>query len=410
MRTIWGRRWVIAGVGAIVSTAGPSVAAESGLGDLGGQGNIGQAVDVVPPTAETAAQDKPGEALPLISVLGSFELQFDNSFSTSDPEAKVRSLSATIEPEITVNVSQNFRLFGHLVFEPVLDAPGGATSYFRDEGLYFEELYAEGTIGSVDISAGVIDPTFGLATDEAPGLYGSDFAEGYDFLGATGIATDWTLSSVDSGAHTVEQVLSASVFTADRTALGKSLFTNIGRTRLSDGGVGNTSAPESISLAYTYATLDGEERVAGPTGRLAVRRLAAGDGSAKDEWGILAAVETAVDLGNDRTLRPIGEAAYFFNEAGEPNDAIGLTLGARVDQGPWAVSLTGGTHRTDNSGTPVDYLITGSIGRAFEFGPTGGFRVDAGYSYAREGGDTASTVGILLSKDFAWNFGGVVGR
>lgn len=414
MQIIPRQRWLIIGAGLIAGLP-PAHAADVGAKpDASGPSGFGHATaaDIVPPTDQTAASDETAapeegaaaEPLPLISVDTSFELEFDDTFGTSQPDAVVRSLYATIEPEITINASENFRFFAHMVFEPVLDPPSQTTSYFRDEGLYFEQLYAQGTLGPVDVSAGLIDPIFGLASDDAPGLYGSDFASSYDYLGAAGLAADWTLSSQDSGdgGTSVEQVVQVSLFNADRTALSKSLFTDRGQTLLSDGGVGNTASPESFALAYSYATLDADEQVAGPTARLAVRRLAAGQGDANDEWGLLAAAETAITIGNDRTLKPIAEFAYFVNEAGGSSNATNATLGGEIDQGPWSVSMIGALHDTQGSGTPIDYMITGSVGCDLDFAATGPFQVSAGYSYAREAGVTGNTVGVLLSKDFSW--------
>lgn len=386
----------------------------AGVGDRGDPGTTGAArfnhsvgADALPQSgADTlpAGADSTGGA-PFLSVEGSFELQFDKVFDTSDPEASYGSLYATIEPEVTVNVTDQFRLFAHLVFEPVLDPPTNTTSYFADQGLYFEELYAQGTVGNLDLSAGLIDPVFGLASDDAPGLYGGDFASNYDYLGAAGVAGTWALASSEAGdgSLTAEQSVSFSVFTADRTALSKSLFTNRGQTVLSDGGVGNTQSPESFALAYTYATLDSGGEVAGPTVRFAVRHLAAGEGDQYSELGLVASAETSLDLGGERALKPIAELAYFVDYQGTADNAVDATLGAEFDQGPWSASLVGAVNDVQGAPTPIDYMVTGSVGRTFDFAATGEFDLSAGYSYAREDGETGNTAGLLLSKDFDWS-------
>lgn len=391
------------GGGALVAGWAQAARAADGTAAAGPSGHAVGA-DVLPESAAAVEAPAAGFGLPLVSVAGSFELEFDNAFNTSDPQASYRSLYATIEPEITVNLNESFRLFGHLVFEPVLDPPPNTTSYFKDQGLYFEELNAQATLGPVDLSTGLVDPAFGLASDDAPGLYGGDFASGYDYTGAMGVAGTWALASSEAGdgALTAEQSVSFAVFNADRTALSKSLFTNRGQTTLSDGGVGNTDTPQSFSLAYTYATLDSAGEVAGPTARFAVRRLAAGAGDAYSELGVLAAFETSFDLGDDRAVKPIAEFAYFSHQAGGSENATDATLGAEYDQGPWAVSLVGAVNDVTGSPAPIDYMVTGSVGRTFDFEPTGEFDLSVGYGYARTDGETGNTVGVLLSKDFTW--------
>ncbi|MER2507156.1 MAG: hypothetical protein ABTQ27_00140 [Amaricoccus sp.] len=404
MRIASGLPGLILGIGLIVESSVTALAAEASRATDFGHGTTGEAAPAggEAEALDVAAPESDAGTLPLVSVDTNFELQFDDTFSTSEADAAYRSLYATIEPEITVNASENFRLFAHMVFEPVLDPPSQTTSYFRDEGLYFEELNAQGTFGALNVAAGLVDPAFGIASDEAPGLYGGDFASNYDYLGAAGVTADWTLSSRDSAAGTVEQVIQASLFNADRTALSKSLFTNRGQTRLSDGGVGNTQGPRSFSLAYTYTTLDSSDEIAGPTARLAVRRLAAGEGDANDELGLVAAAETVYPLSDDRAVVPIAEVAYFVNEGGGSDNAISTTLGAEFDQGPWALSLTGALHDTQASGTPTDYMVTASVGHDFDVALAGEYQVSLGYSYAREEGITGNTVGVLLTKNFSW--------
>src|SRR5262249_2863296 len=153
----------------------------------------------------------------------------------------------------------------------------------------------------------------------------------YDFKGALGLAADIFLSDTTIGtgedAEIIKQILHASVFTSDSTILSRSLLTDRGLCNWRDYRVGNTEMPQSFALAYEYATKNADDEVVGPTWRVAVRRLAARQSNIPDEWGFLAAAQTAFDLGDERTLRPIAEFAYFVHEGGYSKNAAAATVG-----------------------------------------------------------------------------------
>lgn len=242
------------------------------------------AADAAAPDEQPSQEDTADEAVPLIAIEGSGELQMDAGIGNNG----TTSLYATVEPEVTVNLSDAFRLFGHFVYEPVLDPIEGETNVFRSQGFYAQELYAGLTVGQAKFALGKINPVFGVATDEAPGIYGADFAGNYDFKGALGLGVKFFLSedTIGSGddALTVKQTIDASIFTADPSVLSRSLFTDRGQFHWQDYRVGNTDLPESFALAYVYSTLNADDEVGGPTGRIALRRLAARASNVSDEW------------------------------------------------------------------------------------------------------------------------------
>jgi hypothetical protein len=360
------------------------------------------AADAVSADPVPAAEEKADPGLPLISIEGDAELQMDAGLG----KHRTTAIYATVEPEITVNLSDTFHLFGHFVLEPVNDPVEGKANYFHDQGLYAEELYAALTVGPVQFEAGKIDPVFGVATDDAPGIYGSDFAGNYDFKGALGLAANLTLAENTIGtgdeAVTVKQMVHASLFTADPSVLSRSLLTDRGVYRWQDNSVGNTDLPESFALAYVYSTMNTDDEVAGPTARIALRRLAAHEANVPDEWDMLAAAQTAIDLGDERTLRPIAELAYFVHEGGGKKNAGAATLGLEFQQGDWITSATAATHDRFGGPGPADYMLTASIGRIFKTETTGEFRVDAAYSNERVDNATTNVIGLRLHKDFSW--------
>jgi len=360
------------------------------------------AADAVLADPVPAAEDKADPGLPLIAIDGDAELQMDAGLG----KHRTTAIYATIEPEITVNLSDTFRLFGHFVLEPVQDPIDGKTNYFHAQGLYAEELYAGLTVGQVQFEAGKIDPMFGVATDEAPGIYGNSFAGNYDFKGALGLAANLTLAENTLGtgdeAITVKQMVHASLFTSDPSVLSRSLLTDRGLYHWQDYRVGNTDLPESFALAYVYSTMNADDEVAGPTARIALRRLAAHDSGVPDEWDMLAAAQTAIDLGDERTLRPLAEFAYFIHEGGQKKDAGAATLGLEFQQGDWIASATAAAHDRFGTAGPADYMLTASVGRIFKTEMAGEFRVDAAYSNARVDNVTTNVIGLRLHKDFNW--------
>jgi len=362
-----------------------------------------QAADAVAVDEAATADDLAPEVLPLIEIEGSAEVQADVGVGK---RPRTSAIYATVEPEITVNLSEFLNVHGHFIFEPVRDPIEGRMNTFRYQGLYTEELYAGVDIGEATFQVGKINPNFGVAGDEAPGLYGFTFAEGYEVKGALGAQAKYSLSEITEGsgedALTTKQILFGSVFTADPSVLSRSLITDRGLYHWSDSRVGNTDLPESFTLGYAYQTLDAADEVAGPAARIALRRLAARQAGVPDEWDLLAAVQTSIDLGDDLALRPIAEVAYLAHEGGHKRNAASATAGAELQQGQWFGSLVAAMHDTLGSSNPSDYMLTASIGREFETGMTGTFRIDAGYSYGRVDGAQESIVGLRLHKDFAW--------
>ena len=79
------------------------------------------------------------EVLPFIEIEGSAELKADVSLGK---RPRTTAIYATVEPEITVNLSEYLDMHGHFIFEPVRDPVEGRINTFHAQGLYAEELYA----------------------------------------------------------------------------------------------------------------------------------------------------------------------------------------------------------------------------------------------------------------------------
>ena len=177
------------------------------------------------------------------------------------------TLFATIDPEITINLTPHARIGAVLAYEPVTDPEPGEDRFFEDHGLFVEELYAGFDVGRGDIQVGKIAPTFGWAADDAPGLYGGEIAGEYELVEELGINARLSLVGDADAAAGRDGRAGACTSPSSRPTrrfLSDSLFTSRERLHLSDGGVGNTAAPESFALAYTYQTRDSDDELAGP--------------------------------------------------------------------------------------------------------------------------------------------------
>src|SRR5690606_32209453 len=129
--------------------------------------------------ANAAAQEKPaGHPASWISGNVWMELQNDKSYRSDDPANERNDLYTKIEPEVTVSVPSlpGLSFTAHGVLEPVADPEPGDSRVFEDHGFFVEEIYASYRRGAFGVRAGKLNPAFGIAWDQAPGVYGTDMA------------------------------------------------------------------------------------------------------------------------------------------------------------------------------------------------------------------------------------------
>lgn len=266
------------------------------------------------------------------------ELQNDWVFAADPSLLKSDELEPTITVDLFLAPTDNLRFVASIITEQVVEPEAGENAVFQGIGTYLAELYTAVATGPATIRAGKFDTIFSLASEVAPGINATELVSDIDAderLGAEVV--------LDFGGLGMEQVLAATAFTTDRSVLGNSLFTRRGRTRLSDGGAGNTDGLSSFSM-----TLDGcrgsepiDCYLEGDFGyRLGIRYQAAGaqsgedtEDSPGDEVGYLAAATTSLEL-DEMTLRLLGETAYLRHFDGGSDDALLLTGSAALELEP----------------------------------------------------------------------------
>jgi hypothetical protein len=343
------------------------------------------ATAAVPATVALADDET---AYPALEGTLDLESYHDGFFKSDDPDNEL-SFDATLG--LRLSLTPIFSIHSDIVLEPVLDPAPGTDRVFGDLGLYAETLYLQADFGANGVIAGKIDPSFGRAWDDAPGVYGTELAEDYQLTEMWGVGAWHKFATAGAGTHT----LAANVFFADTTFLSESLFTNRGRNTTAAGGVANTGRLDSFSIM-----LDGEDMPALPgfSYNLGFRHLAAGTGDVAAENGFVAGFGQELAIGNDIELQVIGEFVYLSHAYATADDAIYVTSGLELERGPWHGEVNGTLRNTRFAagGSQNDYLAQVSGGYVFE----NGFDVSLGYGIGRDAGATTHAIGLRLTKSF----------
>jgi hypothetical protein len=223
--------------------------------------------------------------------------------------------------------------------------PTGEDRLFGSHGLYVENLFANYDIDDSRVYAGKFNPNFGMGWDDArlPGFYANEFAKDYQMKEAIGAGFGHEADFAAFGKHKLD----AALFFFDNTALSSSALNSPtygpgqgalsttqrpGRNRVSFGGPGNTSSPQSIALQYEVAdpaSIDGLTLAAGyrylKAGSRQPTTLQAATGAvgSRNSHGYVAGARYEIALPGDVTVTPFLEWAKFtdvFNA--DPNIGI----------------------------------------------------------------------------------------
>lgn len=199
------------------------------------------------------------------------------------------------------------------------------------------------------VYGGKFTPVFGICWDRGAGIYGADFAEDYEISEQIGLGESYTLPTEAIGEH----VFSLSSFYADTTSCSDSIITRQGRTRNSDGGVGNTEDISSFAVA-----LDGGKLPAFPdlSYHLAYINQASGETETKDQAGIAFALKYPL-MFSDMTVTPLVEFAHFNDANGSPHmKRRYLTTSLSAEYQNYNLAVAYSTRTTEETGSPdVDY-------------------------------------------------------
>lgn len=267
------------------------------------------------------------------------ELQNDWIFAADPSFLKSDVLQPTISSTYFLAPTDYFKLVVSTTSEPVVDPAPGENAIFERIGTYVGELYAAFEAEPVTVRAGKFDTIFSLASEVAPGINDAELASNFDADERLGAELVFGFEGFG-----LDHALAATAFTTDRSILSESLFTNRGRTRLSDGGAGNSNGVSSLSLALSgcKGAKPADCYEDGDFGyRIGFRHQEAGrptpeqideDIRPSDEQAFLAAATKSFEL-DEMTLRLLGEAGYLRHFETGLDDALILTSLAALEVG-----------------------------------------------------------------------------
>lgn len=335
-----------------------------------------------------AARAETEPSYPHVTLEVPIEIQGDFAVDADDPAAEVHDVFTTTEPYLTLAVTRELSAHMHWVLEPVTDPEPDEDRVFGDHGIFLEDLFLNFESDGVRVYGGKFTPHFGAAYDAAPGIYGVDFAEDYEFTERIGLGGAYTFDGGELGEHS----LSASVFFLD-TVLNHSIGNSRGTLGLSDGGASNTERLNSFALG-----LDGEISIVSGLGyHLAYIDQAEGLGGERNERGLAGGLLGAFDLGDDWGVNALFEVAHFNNaDTVADQERTFVTGGIEVTYRGWGLSFSR-TERLldppDGADEVNDHLTTVSLGYEFNFG------LGVNFGWKRETVDDADTdfVGFLLT-------------
>lgn len=322
-----------------------------------------------------------------------FEFQNDWAIHSGDADARRNDLFANIEATVQARLNPALSAKSQLTFTPVTNPAPGRDRAFGDQGVFVEQLYLEYAREAFALRAGKFGQKFGTAWDAAPGIWGTDFAEGYELAEQIGVAVDAIFDAGAAGKHTA----TLGTFFADTSVLSESLITNRHRTRKASGGAGNTEDFSSFSVALEGGDI---KAMPGLGYHLAYTARSSDAAGETDEQGFAATLSYKRSIGATE-VAPLIEYVRQNNQAGVVGtDVIYFTTAVALTRGPWNLALSRTARRTEATGTADvdDHVMQASIGYAF----ANGIGVNAGYRQSRESGADTDIIGVLMSYTYAF--------
>lgn len=286
-------------------------------------------------------------------------------YESDDPDEETRDIYPRINSDLVFNLGHGFQIFNVLDFKERQDLEPGEKRFFEDLGLIVEEIGLRYRGDGWMVQAGKLHPNFGRGYDDAPGLFGDDFAKDYEIeeVWGAGFSVDLPFAPAILG----EVALSGSVFMADRTVLAGSYFSEREVDQLEDGGPANTEWPESFTLALDGG---GGRYAPGFEWHVGLTHRASGEGDEGSELGFVVAASQKLDLGGDFELYVMGELAHFLDYEGSEDDATFATAGTQLSwQGFFASAAVSGIEFDAADGDDrVDHLVTFDLGHEWRIG------------------------------------------
>lgn len=320
------------------------------------------------------------------------------------------------ELELTLTLPQGVAIEGRFKSEPAPREPDGSDRAFRGQAAWVETLLLSWSEGPLRLFAGKLHPRFGFAWDRAPGLYGTDFAEGYELSEKIGFGVNLSLSELAGldeswGRHSLQ----LEMFQADRTALSSSLFSYrhavvdaTGRTRYSArnrrayGGADNTRGYQNAVLSLEGSDIELPLGSLDYTLGLSSRRAGLDSeaaGTAATERGSVAGLAWTIPLPLEMSVTPLVE--WLRQRDADGIDGLRrdvLTAGLSLQRGP--VTLAYAYEWLKERGVAPQQAVQNTASVTYDLGDLvswlKGFDATIGWRRLREEGQSANDYGAQL--------------
>ncbi|BBK32688.1 hypothetical protein EDC65_5195 [Stella humosa] len=321
------------------------------------------------------------------------------------------------ELALDLSLPAGFSVHGVFKLEPADREPDGSDGFLRAHAAWVDQFYLNWSRGPVTVFAGKIQPRFGFAWDRAPGLYGDDFAEGYELSEKIGAGIRLGLSDLFGTTEIGDHSLQAELFRADRTPLSASLGARryavpstpgryAARNRRAYGGADNTAGFGNYVLS-----LAGEAVPLGPGKldyNLAYSSRRAGEDSiaaatAATERGHVAGVAWAADLPHGITATPLAEWVRLDNADGVDRRRRDVaTAGLAVAWAPITLAYTYQWQRDrgDSPARATQHAASASYDLEAASEWLAGFTWTVGWRRLREEGRAANDLGMQLAYGY----------
>ncbi|PVZ69509.1 porin [Pelagibaculum spongiae] len=178
------------------------------------------------------------------------ELEYNNLYSAESNADEKANLFATIEPEITVGITEQLSFFGQIALEEINESENSDDRYLEDHGFYINEFKLQydteqfgGFIGKTGIN-------FGTGFD-APGIFTSGFAGDYEITEQIAVGGYFNTGSIS---------ISAGVFHGDSN-LDKRYIESVERSGSPDNkfasyAIAVDSEFKALTIHAAYADFD----------------------------------------------------------------------------------------------------------------------------------------------------------
>jgi hypothetical protein len=312
-------------------------------------------------------------------------LESDNTYHSTVPRTKLSDTYLYADARAGLFFNRHLALRTTLTLEPMRTAT--SSRQFHSEGAFIEELNLKWERGPLVVYGGKFDPGFGLAGNDAPGLYGADFAGDYQIREAIGGGASYAIDAKALGTMAV----GGAAFFLDNTILSNSYFSKarFGQSTASRyramrgwyGGVGNTYTPNSYTLVldgYRIPSLPGLKY------QIGWDDLHHGQDGSRDQDTLVVGAEYTVRLARGISFFPIAEYARIHHVGGaqlsngqpQDQDARYVNAGVAFRYHHWTLSGMREYRwnlEPDNGTGPdgfsnLDREVTASLGYVFSNG------------------------------------------